>query len=572
MPNDAELLDLCLKNRGISFEEREKFLNPSYENHIHDPYLLKDMDRAVARIESAITHKEKIIIYSDYDCDGIPAAVIMQDFFKKIGYTDFEVYIPDRHDEGYGLHKDAIKEFAAKGVKLLVTFDLGITAIDEVLYANELGLDVIITDHHLPRQKVNHLGGQARDDLPQAYAIINPKRSDCTYPDKMLCGAGLAFKLVCGLMKSPSITLGAPSLTAGWEKWLLDMASIATLSDQVPLLGENRVLAYYGLKVLQKSRRPGLFEIFHKAGVNLRTLNEEDVTFTLAPRLNAASRMGSPMRAYEVLATDDLAEAKTLSDHLAKINDERKKIVATIMKDVKKTLATRDTSTEEVKQVIVIGNPKWRVGILGLVASKICEEYKKPAFVWGSEGSDTIRGSCRGIGNANLVEVMASLPKDALLSYGGHLNAGGFSVSHEQVHFLEERLLPLFAKNDSSIEIQDSRLIDATITIDDVTANNYQIMEKLSPFGMGNPRPLFKFSKILIAGVKEFGKEKNHLELIFKTSRGGSVKAIAFFKQRGSFSPKPVLGEGDVVDLLATFEKSTFLGKTELRLRIIDIL
>jgi single-stranded-DNA-specific exonuclease len=559
MPNHAELLNILLKNRGIPESEHERFLNPSYDEHLHDPFLLKDMERAVVRIRQAIERKEKIIIYSDYDCDGIPAAVIMHDFFTKIGYENFSIYIPDRHDEGYGLHADAIKNFIEGGVKLLITFDLGINAVDEVAQAQASGIDIIITDHHVPQEK-----------LPEAFAIINPKQADCTYPDDRLCGAGLAFKLVQGLIKKYGTEWG---IAPGFEKWLLDMAGLATLADQVPLLGENRVLAYYGMKVLQKSRRPGLTEIFRKAGVDTKTMNEEDITFTLAPRLNAASRMASPMDAFAVLSTTDLAEAKRFADHLAKINDERKYLVAQIMKDVKKTLGKRGEvgNGEDGKAIIVIGNPKWRVGILGLVASKIVDEYKKPAFVWGSEGSDTIRGSCRGVGGMNLVDIMARLPEGSLLSFGGHLNAGGFSVSHEQVHFLEEKLLSAFCNLPLNTDAKENQqMIDAVITVDDVTNQNYAVIEKLAPFGMSNPKPTFKFLNVTIVSLKEFGKEKNHLELIFNTTRGRPVKAIIFFKTRESFETPLTIGL--TINLIATFEKSNFGGRTELRLRIVDIL
>jgi single-stranded-DNA-specific exonuclease len=558
MPNHTELIEILLKNRGIPESEYSKFLNPSYEDHLHDPYLLKDMERAVTRIREAIDRQEKIVIYSDYDCDGIPAAVIMNDFFVKIGYENFVVYIPDRHDEGYGLHMDAIGEFIKSGVKLLITFDLGITAVAEVALAQSAGIDVIITDHHLPQETI-----------PNAYAIINHKQADCEYPEEILCGAGLAFKLVQALV----LRYGKDwNINEGWEKWLLDMAGLATLADQVPLVGENRVLAYYGLKVLQKTRRPGLVELFRKAGVDMTTMNEEDVTFTLAPRLNAASRMASPMRAFEVLSTVDLAQAKTVADHLAKINDERKHIVATIMKDIKKNIGKRDNG--EDKPVIVIGNPKWRVGILGLVASKIVDEYKKPVFVWGSEGSDVIRGSCRGIGDMNLVSAMSALPEGSLLSFGGHLNAGGFSVSHEEVHFLEERLTSVWDNFDwSTVVTEDtSQMIDASITLDDVTMENFSTIEKLAPYGASNPRPVFKLASVMIISVKEFGKDKNHLELIFKNSKNRPVKAISFFKTRESYPARGVLTDGDVVDMLAMFEKSTFAGRTELRLRIVDIL
>jgi len=231
MPNHTDLLDLLLSNRGISIEDRERFLNPSYENGIYDPYLMKDMERAVVRIFEAIEAKEKIVIYSDYDCDGIPAAVIMNDFFHKIDYENFSIYIPDRHDEGYGLHHDAIDQFINDEIKLLITFDLGITATEEVAKAQAGGIDVIITDHHLPQE-----------ETPRAYPILNPKQEGCNYPDKMLCGAGVAFKLVQALV----LKYGEYwKINNGWEKWLLDMAGVATLSDQVPLLDENRVLAFY---------------------------------------------------------------------------------------------------------------------------------------------------------------------------------------------------------------------------------------------------------------------------------------------------------------------------------------
>lgn len=559
MPNHAELLDILLSNRGIKIEDRERFLNPDYERDIFDPFLLKDMDCACVRIFEAVEAKEKIVIYSDYDCDGIPAAVIMHDFFTKIGYQNFLVYIPDRHLEGYGLNKEAVDEFIKTNVDLIITFDLGITAVDEVATAQSNGIDVIITDHHLPHEYV-----------PVAYAIINPKQNDCNYPDDMLCGAGLAFKLVQGLIKKYSEYW---DIQNGWEKWLLDMAGLATIADQVPLLNENRVLAYYGLKVLQRARRPGLAELLKKANVDPRNIIEDDVGFTIAPKLNAASRMASPMRAFELLSTTDLVQAKTLATHLDKINTERKTIVAHIMKDVKHKMKSR-----EEKNIIVIGNPDWRVGVLGLVASKIAEEYKKPVFVWGQEGSDTIRGSCRTWGAVNVVELMTMLPENSLLEFGGHVGAGGFAVAHSEIHFLEERLNSVHSdiissKTNEVEESSSSYMVDASITLDDVNNENYKVIEKMAPFGMGNPKPIFKFENVQIAGLKEFGKDKNHLELVFLDSRKRTIKAIAFFKTRDSYSPKPGLGlsEGDRINLLATFEKSFFAGRTELRLRIVDI-
>ena len=574
MPNHTELLDLLLLNRGITIKDQDRFLNPSFEKHIYDPFLMKDMELASVRIFEAIEAKEKIIIYSDYDCDGIPASVMMHDFFQKIGYPvsiypptkenevysnaqsasfsyGVEVYIPDRHDEGYGLHLDAIDKFIDSGVKLLITFDLGITAVLEVARAQAAGIDVIITDHHTPQE-----------EIPRAYAILNPKQAGDNYPDKMLCGAGVAFKLIQALVKKYGEYW---KISNGWEKWLLDMAGVATLSDQVPLLNENRVLAFYGLKVLQKGKRPGLVELFKKASVDITKLNEEDVTFTLAPRINAASRMADPMKAFEMLATKDLIEARTLAGHLAKINDERKVLVAHIMKDVKSTLHKR-----EDKSLIVIGNPAWRIGILGIIAAKITEEYKKPAFVWGGDGNGDIRGSCRGWGGVNLVEIMTSLPEKSLIGFGGHKNAGGFSVTHEEIHFLEERLLKVYDDYSLSEENTLDYTIDANVLIDDVTSENFNVIKKLAPFGIGNPKPTFLFKGAKIFALKEFGKEKNHLELSFKNSRGSVIKAISFFKTRESYNIP--LEVGIIINMVATFEKNSFAGREELRLRIVDIL
>ncbi len=557
MPNHTELLELLLKNRGIDEKDWDKFLNPKYED-CYDPYLLKDMERACVRIFEAIEAKEKIVIYSDYDCDGIPSAVIMTDFLKKINYENYLVYIPDRHDEGYGLHMDAIKEFVENDFKLLITFDLGITAVDEVAYATANGLDVIITDHHLPLRQAQ---GKLTQNLPKAYAIINPKQAGCNYTDKMLCGAGLAFKLVQGMVKKYGEYF---KINEGWEKWLLDMAGIATLSDQVPLLDENRIFAYYGLKVLRKNKRVGLAQFFKNLKVDATKITEDDIAFTLAPKINAASRMGSPMQAFELLAESDIAKAGSLADHLIKLNDERKYLVAGIMKNVNKILSKKDD-----KKVIVIGNPDWRPGVLGIVASKIVDEYKKPAFVWGRGEGEVIKGSCRSFGSINLVEIMTSLPENSLIDFGGHVLAGGFSVHNEEIHFLEERIISVYENFSFSDDTHIDSVAEISISIDDMNMENYKVIEKLAPFGVGNPKPIFLFEDLPISEIKEFGKDKNHLEIIFLNSNVKKIKAIAFFKTRGSFSRS--LTAGEKINLTAVFELNTYLGKTELRLRIIDI-
>jgi len=319
-----ELMQQLLFHRGIKVSSDAKaFLNHDYDSHTHDPFLLTGMGKAVKRILSAIDKKEKIVIYSDYDCDGIPGGVVLHDFFKKIEYENVNNYIPHRHEDGYGFHLSAVEEFAKDNIKLIITVDCGITDTETVARARKLGVDVIITDHHLPMDK-----------LPEAHAIINPKQKGDKYPYKELSGAGVAFKLVQALIKK-----GDFDIIEGWEKWLLDMVGLATVADMVELKGENRSLAYYGLKVLRKSPRVGLMKLCRKIKVNQSQITEDDIGFMLAPRINAASRMDSPEDAFHMLATTDESDAGACVAHLEKLNDERRGTVAGMTKEIKKRVS-----------------------------------------------------------------------------------------------------------------------------------------------------------------------------------------------------------------------------------------
>ncbi len=550
MQQYGELLKGLLEKRGIrEVLEADVFLNPDYERDFHDPFLMRDMEKSCVRIFEAIENNQKIVIYADYDCDGIPGAVILNDLFKLLKYTNYEVYIPQRNSEGYGLNNDAIKQFASRGVKLLITIDLGITAVEEVAQAEVDGIDVIITDHHIPHSI-----------LPRAYAILNPKVDD--YPEKMLCGAGVAFKLTQGFIKKYGEYFKIPK---GAEKWMLDMAGLATLSDMVPLTGENRAIAYFGMKVFKKSPRKGLQKLLAKMNIDQRYLSEDDIGFMVTPRLNAASRMDDPMRAYELLSTDDEVEAGVLALHLTKINDERKTIVVGIMREVHKIFEGRD-----MKEVIVVGNPKWRVGILGLVAGKICDEYKKPVFVWGKDENDCIKGSCRSDGSVSVVEIMTDT-KDHFIEFGGHELAGGFTVQSDKIHFLEDALALSFHKVKKDKK-ENTRTHDVATNLGVVTMKNWKEIEKLSPYGLGNPKPVFLFEGVKIEKMKKFGKNGSgeHLEIIFSDVNKHKAVCISFFSGPDSFNSP--LSEGFTVNLLATFDLSRFRGREELRLRIVDII
>jgi single-stranded-DNA-specific exonuclease len=542
------ILDNLLSNRGILPKDRYDFLNPDYEKGLHDPYLMKDMRKAVDRIVTAIKNGQKILIYSDYDADGIPGAVILHDFFKEIEYLNFTNYIPHRYMEGYGVHLEAIETFAKEGVHLIITVDCGISDFLSVKRAASHDIDVIITDHHLPDQK-----------LPEAYAILNSKQTDDLYPFKHLSGSGVAFKLVQALVLS-----GCFDFKDGREKWLLDMVGIATVSDMVPLVGENRVLAHYGLKVLRKSPRPGLLKLLKKISIDQKNINEDDIGFMISPRINAASRMGEPLDAFKMLSSRDETEGGIFACKLDKMNDERKGVVAAMVKDIKKRM-----DRMERKEVIVMGNPNWRPGLLGLAANSLVEKYNRSVFLWGREDSSDIRGSCRSDGSVNVLELMQNVPPGVFLACGGHELAGGFSVSHDKIHFLERELLQAYAVT-RKIEIEQKvHVVDEILNLDDLTWEFFNFIDRLAPFGMGNPKPVFLFKQIEIGDVKQFGKLKDHLELSFTNSKGRKIKAIGFFINANSFNVS--LNKGDRVNLTATLERSMFRGYAELRLRIVDV-
>ncbi len=554
---NGSLIDNLLFHRGVkSEEEKNIFLNPNYEKHIHDPFLLKDAEKAAKRVVHAIENKENIVIYSDYDADGIPAGVIFHDFFKKIGFTNFINYIPHRHDEGFGLNTDAVDLFIKDKVNLLITLDCGISDIEAVKLAQDNGIDVIITDHHEPH-----------DTLPPAFAIVDHKQKDCMYPDKNLCGSGVGFKLIQAILK-----INRFNMKEGHEKWLLDMVGLATLSDMVPLVGENRVLASYGLTVLRKSPRKGLMRLLNHLKINQRYLSEDDISFMITPRINAASRMGVPMDAFRLLATDDDNEAHKYVEHLDTINNERKGKVAAIVKEVKKIINERHK--DNPRSVIVAGNPEWRPSLLGLVANTCAEEFGRPAFLWGRDGDGVIKGSCRSGGTVSVVEIMKLAPEGTMMQYGGHFASGGFAVSNERIHHLDEYLNSAFDQLLKQDKVIDPNYIDMEIPLDMINWDVYREIEKLSPFGTGNKKPLFIFKDIKVAGIKEFGKEKNHLELAFKKGNGGPINAMGFFMNGETFKNKDGerLKVGDSINLIATVEKSLFRGRAELRLRIEDVI
>ncbi len=597
-------LDHLLHSRGIlSQEDKIAFLSPSYDTGVHDPFLLKDMQKVVDRIMLAVETNEKICIYSDFDADGIPGAVVLHDFFKKISYDNFVNYIPDRHMEGFGIHRKALEQIIAEGSTLIISIDCGIAEVENAKWVKSLAtdsgvvvaggassseggkarsIDLIITDHHTPGA-----------ELPDAFAIINPKQPECQYPEKMLCGSGVIFKVVQALCiecraRASGIEKEKYSISAGWEKWLLDMVGLATLSDMVPLLGENRVFAYFGLTVLRKTPRLGLQKLFKSLKMNPAHLTEEDIAFMITPRINAASRMASPMDAFRLLATTDNEEADRLVGHLNNLNTERKTRVALLAKAIKKSIEERGLAD---KDVLVVGNPDWQPPVLGLVATSIVRDYGKPVFLWGRDESGVIKGSCRAPDGYDVVKIMRAVPEGTFINLGGHVAAGGYSLVDGAVHEFEQVILKAhedlntnisedieggegggISAGDTLIIGQIGQInIDKVLDPSEVGRTLWVDIEKVGPFGEANPKPIFILKDVKVIDVKIFGKTKEHIEIkVENVLTGAQTKAIKFFAAEDSGLMEH-LRVGELADVVVHMEKSMFRNFPEYRLRIVEV-
>ncbi len=550
-----DLVRRLLFYRGIqTFVDAEKFLNPDYEKDLRDPFEILDMDKATDRILNAIVKNEKIIIFGDYDADGICASAIFNDFFKKINFENFHIHIPDRHLDGYGLTTKAIKEFIEQKAGLVLTLDCGITDRDEIEELNKAGINTIIIDHHL-----------VSGEKPKAFAIVDSKQNEDKYPFKDLCGAGVVLKVIHAIInkiRDGKVIDCKINIAPGWEKWLLDLAAIATVADMVPLTGENRTIVFYGLKVLRKTNRIGLLALCRRLDLGLKNINEDDIAFLLAPRINIASRMERATISFNLMVTESVQEADWISGRLELMNGDRRSAVDKIL------LFASEKIDKEKDWPIVVGDAEWNPGVLGLAANRLMEKYNRPVFLWGKGGTDNIKGSCRSNGTINLVELMSVLPKGFLEDFGGHVLAGGFSMDEKKIKDLEKEILKAWEKV-SKIETENNIIfIDKEISINDVNEDLYIQIEKFQPFGMNNPKPIFLFSDLEISNVKKFGNGGIHLQLDFRKSNGKDiVSAIGFFFN-GNF---PDFKGGYKIDLVASLEKSFFRATPELRLRIIDI-
>jgi single-stranded-DNA-specific exonuclease len=541
-PTVARLL--CQRGLGDA-EVASRFLNPSLD-HLHDPFLLTDLATAVDRLERAIAQKERIAIHGDYDVDGITSTVILRRALEMLG-GEVVHFIPERIRDGYGLQPAAIERLHAEGVHLIVSVDCGIRGTDAARRARDLGVDLIITDHHEPE-----------DTLPPALAVINPKRHDCRYPDKNLAGVGVALKLVQALCVRAD--------RARWLPAFVKIAAIGTLADVVPLVGENRVIAKLGLAGLSTSRHTvGLRALLEAAGLLGRTVDSYQVSFILAPRVNAAGRMSTPDIATRLLlATDEgLAdEARALAQQLNEENLRRQQEEADLVVQARKAIETDPAIGAH--NVLVVGGDGWHRGVIGIAASKLVDAYHKPAIVLSIDG-EIAHGSCRSIPDFDMLDALERC-SDALLRFGGHRQAAGLTMEAARVPEFRDRIN---RHADAMLEPDQLRprlRIDGALNLKHITQDLVSGLDSLAPFGLANPRPVFHAMPVEIVDGPRPLKDR-HLKMTFRQD-GRSFRAIAWrAAERAAFLTEHRAG----VNLAFSLEQNQFQGETYLELSVADV-
>lgn len=502
-PLTARLL-ACRDLAGLP--EAQAYLNP-HPSQLHDPMLMKDMDRTVERILYALKHKEPMVIYADYDADGTTAAAILLMVLKDLG-AEPSFYIPHRVREGYGLNEEAVKKIAAGGAKLLITVDCGITSTQEVALAHRLGMEVIVTDHHLPQ-------GQ----LPAAYAILNPLQEGCPYPFKSLAGVGVAWKLAQALRKTLRRQKDR-ELPEGED--YLDLLALGTIADIVPLVGENRVIAKLGLKRLSEGKRPGIAALKEVAGISNQEVTAGQVSFLLGPRLNASGRLSHADTGVRLLCAQSREEALPLASLLNTENRERQKIETEILEEAK-LLALADGVGEE-DFVLVLAKEGWHVGVIGIVASRLQEEYYRPVVMIGLEG-ELGKGSARSIPGFHLHQALTQC-QDLLVTFGGHQYAAGLKVKRENIEDLKARMNQIARETLTPQDLIPQLKVEAKVTLEEITPTIIKELALMAPFGYGNPEPTLMAEGLEVEGYPMV-VGKNHLK--FRVKHGSAVvEAIAF--------------------------------------------
>ena len=513
------LVSTLLINRGFKTVESARYFLFE-ENHFHDPFLLPDMDIAVERIKTAIAKQEKILIFGDYDADGVTSTAILLETLKKMGaIVDF--YIPNRFTEGYGPNEKAFRMAHEEGVSLIVTVDTGISALHEATVAKNLQMDLIITDHHEPGPV-----------LPDALAIVHPKREDSNYPFRDLAGVGVSFKL-------------ATALLGEVDEELLDLAAIGTIADLVPLLDENRIIVKKGLEQLKITKRPGLIQLMKIAGISQAEVNEDGIGFGIAPRVNAAGRLEHASFVVELLTTRDVSRSRELAEELNDLNQTRQKMVQELFEKASKQ--AQEVCLANDHPVIIVGDYNWHQGVIGIVASKLVEAFYRPVIVFSyDEEKQEAKGSARSIPGFDLYKNLSTC-KDLLPHFGGHPMAAGMSLPIENVEQLRERLIDLAFEQLSEEDFIPLVELDYEAKLEDITIEAIEQIQLLSPFGVGNPKPKVLIQDVELQSVRKIGADSSHLKAVL-CKESIQVDAISF-------------GNGEVADHISPLAKASVIGE-----------
>lgn len=514
------LFDRIIKARGLDNDNLPSFLSPDYAK-LHDPFLMPDMEKAIQRIIRARQNQESITIYGDYDIDGLTATALMLDALHSFGFDRVDKFIPNRFTEGYGLTIDAVEQIAKNGTTLIITVDCGSLSQVEIVRASELGVDVIVTDHH-----------NAAETQPPAVAVINPKRPDSNYPFRDLAGVGVAFKLVQALQTR------LDGLSSGHEKWLLDLVALGTVCDVVPLVDENRIFVHWGLKVLAKTRRVGLSSLMEIAKISPACLDTRSLGFGLGPRMNAAGRLETAVHSLDLLTADNYVAALEKSQYLNELNINRRASQAEILKQ-----AIAQAEEYHNDPVLVVSGPDWNHGIVGIVAAKLLEKYKKPTFVLQEMG-DKSKGSARSYGDFSAADaVQASV--DIITKGGGHKLAAGVVLPTENIDIFRRRVNDFY--NSLALTNQSQLLLpqaDVTTNLAAVDIEAVNLISQLEPFGNGNPQPILKTDNLLVRSLRKMGADGQHIKLEL-TDEGGLVMSFLAFNAPDHFFVEP----GQYIDI-----------------------
>lgn len=531
--------------RGIvTPDEARQYIRPRLED-LNDPYLMRDMSQAVERLNRALLRGEHIMVYGDYDVDGTTAVALMFTFLRQLS-TRIHFYIPDRYTEGYGISFKGIDEAQALGCTLIVALDCGIKAVDKVEYATQRNIDFIICDHHTPG-----------DTIPAAVAVLNMKRKDCPYPYKELSGCGVGFKLVQALARHR----GIPD-----ERWqsLLPLLAMSIASDIVPITGENRILAYYGLKYMNAHPSIGLSSILKVAGLEGKQITISDLVYKIGPRINASGRMHSGAEAVRLLIADNPEEAQARAVDVDSYNVERREFDTTTTEEALAMLR-QDPNNDQLHTTVVY-NPSWHKGVVGIAASRLTETYYRPTIVFTGGEGDIISGSARSVGGFDLYTAIDSC-RDLLTNFGGHQFAAGLSLHLKDLPEFKRRFEEFVAAHILPEQMQPTITIEQQIQFADIDAKFFNILKHLEPFGPGNPRPIFCTRNVINNRyTKRVGKAGEHLKLDV-TDRTAAITGIAF----GQGDTALWLQNGNAIDLCYELDENTFNGSTSIQMMVLDI-